>query len=419
MNKADLRKKWGKYCDTNQLVDDTSKLLSKYNHRNSEHGICVVLDKYFTAKEPLIKMFETSNHYIGNMRIAVKREFERKIDSYKIHHFCENFNANIQSDKMLLRYQDEDGKIVSDYLVTGHKKENIKAIMKDKKIRNNQTKIMNFEPRSGATKASYERKCKFDSAIMDFRHISLSKIYNDHTYGDVEIPAGMKTSRAFNKVCAHYGIDKADEYNKLFAQYADLVSDNSRQLYFVISLNPLDYLTMSIGESWQSCHTIKGYDGNGSMCAGGCVSYMLDGSSIITYVIQHISEPIHEHGKIYRQMYFYYNNLFIQSRLYPQGNDGATNLYDKFRHLMQEEFGELLNLNTNNWNHVTRGESSRYRNDHGHHYIDPTGGMFYPKEKMINLAGHKKIEIGSTAYCFYCGEPQPTRRRLSHSDCSY
>lgn len=419
MNKANLKKKWSKYCDTDKLVNDTSELLTKYGHRNSEHGICVVLDKYFEAKEPLIKMFMTSNHYIGDMRIAVKRDFERKINSYEVNSFCGRFSEGVNARERLLKYTDDDGKVVSDYFTTGYKKVDIKTITSDKKIGKQKSKIEGFHLESGSTNESYNKLCEFNNAIYQFGNISLSKIYADNKFGAVDIPAGMKTSRAFNKVCAHYGIDKADGYNKLFAQYADLVSDNSRQLYFVISLNPLDYLTMSIGESWHSCHTIKGYNGDGSMCAGGCVSYMLDTSSIITYVIQNIDAPIHEHGKIYRQMYFYNDNLFIQSRLYPQGNDGAINLYEKFRYLMQEEFCELLNLNENLWKYTTRNDAGRYRIDRGHHYIDPTGSMFYPAEKLSSLSDHGAIKIGSQSYCFYCGDVQPTRRRLSHHDCTY
>ena len=73
MNKAYLKQKWSKYCDTDKLVDDMMETLTKYRHRNSEHGVCVVLDTYFTNKEPLINMFMNSNHYVGDMRIVAKK----------------------------------------------------------------------------------------------------------------------------------------------------------------------------------------------------------------------------------------------------------------------------------------------------------------------------------------------------------
>ena len=66
MAKHDLSEKWSKYCNTDKLVDDIMELLRENGHRCSEHGVCVLLDTYFTNKEPLIKLFMTSKHYIGD-----------------------------------------------------------------------------------------------------------------------------------------------------------------------------------------------------------------------------------------------------------------------------------------------------------------------------------------------------------------
>ncbi len=63
MNKADLKAKWAAYCDTDKLVDDAMNLLTKYGHKNTEHGICVLLDTYFTNKKSLMDMFKESVHY--------------------------------------------------------------------------------------------------------------------------------------------------------------------------------------------------------------------------------------------------------------------------------------------------------------------------------------------------------------------
>ena len=92
MNKRELSTKWSKYCDTDKLVDDAMALLTEYNHRNTEEGVCAMLDKYFTNKEPLIKMFMTSKNYIGDMRIAVEREFLRGVNNSEINNF---FNSTI------------------------------------------------------------------------------------------------------------------------------------------------------------------------------------------------------------------------------------------------------------------------------------------------------------------------------------
>ena len=74
MNKTELKAAWGQYCDTDKLVDDVMALLTKYGHRNSEYGVCSMLNVYFENKKDLIELFQKSEHYIGDMRMLVTLE---------------------------------------------------------------------------------------------------------------------------------------------------------------------------------------------------------------------------------------------------------------------------------------------------------------------------------------------------------
>lgn len=424
MNKTELKAKWGKYCDTSSLVDNMMSLLSSYGHRSTKEGVCAVLDRYFTNKEPLIKLFATSNHYIGEMRIAIKKEFDRDIDAYKVREFCRYFPDHIGAKGILLKHKDDDGHEVVDYLKTGCEKINIKNYVASAERKANIKKLDNFDLASGATATSYARYRHFIDYTNYFANGANSQLCQDISRDGLELKAGTKTSRAFNKMCVHYGIDKAADYNKLFAQYADLVTCATKQLYFVISVNPLDYLTMSIGESWTSCHSIKGRNGFGGMACGGCMSYLLDSTSIITYVVNNLDAPIYKSGKIYRQMYHYGNDLLIQSRLYPQGNDGATNLYQKFRAFMQEEFGELIGLEHNKWNDsVGGGIPNSFGRHIGFQYNDFSHrecSVSYPTEKAKRFVGFvSPITIGHESICPCCGKRQETRSRISHENCHF
>lgn len=430
MTKQELSEKWSKYCNTDKLVDDAIDLLAHNMHRCTEHGVCVLLDTYFTNKEPLIKLFMTSKHYIGDMRIAVEKEFDRNIDAREIQNFFFNINAKLHADEML-KFTDNNGKTMLDCLQTGKKIFNASDLADTKMQKKKIAEMRQFDPHNGATVNSCAKYKSFRSYMNYFKNTYASIMPSDYQIiDDVKSPllkAGTKTSRAFNKVCTHYGVDKLHPetvdgkivypYNKVFAEYADMVSDLKRKMQFIISLNPLDYLTMSNGVNWKSCHNI--FDG---CYKAGTISYMLDTTSIITFVVEKINNDIHKIPKVYRQMYHYKDNLFVQSRLYPQGNDGATNLYDKFREYVIKEFSSLIKTN-GEWTYE-RGTRActTHINSIGKHYHDyeynNDCGIFYPTNKRSDICG-LVMTVGHRTICVNCGQEFDERARyLTHQHLS-
>lgn len=440
MNKNDLSQKWSKYCNTDKLVDDMMDLLREYKHKFSEHGVCTLLDKYFTNKEPLIKLFETSNHYIGDMRISLKREFDRRISENEISSFFCNIHEKMDSKK-ILQYTDDKGKTFIDYLSAGHKLLSISDLPNEDAQTEKLKCLSLFKYSNMASIASNKTFDDFDVFMHFFKCHSRSSILEDYRIesDDKKVPVlkkGTKTSRAFNTVCKYYGVDKFNPqtvqverdgvmiertvypYDKVFAQYSDLVSDLKRKMNFVISLNPLDYLTMSFGVNWISCHNIR----SGGW-KGGCLSYMLDTTSMVTYVVENLEAPIHKIPKVYRQMYHYDNNLFVQNRLYPQGNDGATDLYKKFREIVIDEFSELLDVEGDWGCEIGHYVVSSHVYSTGRHYKDYNSNsscsIFYPKEKENSVLTHV-MTIGHEGICLRCGGEFSHNSYLFHpysSDC--
>ena len=427
MNKAILKQRWSKYTDTDKLVDDIMKLLNKCNFRHTEHGICTMLDTYFTNKEPLIKLLQKSNNYAGDMRIVAEKEFERDNNRNNIANEVCWFCSNTKADLVVKKREDEFGKTLQDYLTTGvtHLKaselEDIKLLKKFAEINKNTIKYDS----NGFTKESCTKYNNFCNVLRVFESIYESNLSianvnailtKDST---LKVASGMKTSRAFNHVCNVYGVDKAPEYNKVFAKYADLVSGLKRKLKFVISVNPYDYLTMSFGNSWTSCHNIKNH---GGWC-GGTMSYMLDSTSIITYCVGK-DDNVQTDNKIYRTMFAYGNNVLLQSRVYPQGNDGNKDLYKVFRTLVQAELTELLSLEKNKWYVSTGGQACREATtSYGVHYKDyfsnRCANVSYPVEKSGEAHIHDgSLVIGHNGICVYCGHEITQNGTLAHSDCT-
>lgn len=423
-SKMTIKEKWGKYCDTDVLVDNMMALLTKYNHRNSEYGVCKILDTYFTKKEPIIKLFIKSPNYSGDMRIITKEPFVRDCVRDDVYKFINGVRGNAKVKACILKYKDENGKTLNDYINTGATYMNVKNMASAKDILHS-AEVSKFSTTTGATKESDDKARQFDSFMSTFSGITSPTMPHAINIAEkVTIHQGMKTSRAFNKVCSYYGVDKWSSYNKEFAKYSDMISGKERQLWFIISLNPLDYLTMSFGKSWGSCHTIDKTNRrrvsnsySGAYC-NGVLSYMLDGSSMVTFALDNLKENFYEDGRLYRCMF--HMNLdtckFIQGRIYPQGNDGSTDLYKKFRLIIENEFTPLLGLRENKWKAT---EVSAYNDvaSEGYHYRDYTCfnscRTFYPTEK----GNSGVVNIGSVGICPHCGSVFSSSSNLSHSWC--
>jgi hypothetical protein len=433
MNKADLKKRWGKYCDTDKLVSDMMELLKKYRHRCTEHGVCELLNEYFRNKESLIKLMSTSKSYIGDMRISLEKEFERKISSYDVSGFINNFIPEMNFNS-LQKKTDENGKTFDDYMLTGAAVFDLDGLSNQKRNNERLKNMQQFDYNRRLTKASMKTYNEAYYDVTQFRNIYYPTLQRDYEmHNGIKLTKGTKTSRAFNKICTYYGIDKLNPetvqveengvmvdkviypYNKLFAYYSDLVSGLVRKMNFIISVNPLDYLTMSNGVSWRSCHMI-----DGGMNQGGCLSYLLDKTSIITFVIDNEPTPIHTTPKLYRQMFHYDKGLFMQNRLYPQGNDGATNLYEKFRDFVAEEFSELTGVGRK-WKVECGSNACRnHVSSFGVHYKDynhnNSCAVFYPEEMKSKISDYI-MKVGHDGVCPNCGKAYSTQSRLSHSDC--
>ena len=429
MNKNDIKTKWGHYMDTDRLVDDMMALLTKYDHRNTEHGVCCILEQFFTKKESLIKLLQKSDHYVGNLRIVLNEQLERRTDASEVRNCVSAFSAKVKAADCIRKRVDSHGKTMTDYFKIGKQKISIADLESEEfnaglSARN---KALTEFTSDGFTYASEEEYRNFAKAIRCFESITGSTISEENigNLANYSIREGTKTSRAFNKICHQFTVDKAPLYNKEFAKYADMVSGLKRDIKFFISVNPLDYLTMSFGVNWASCHTIdkrnrRHMDNHysGAYC-GGTMSYMLDETSIITYVHNDMPEN-YETGKVYRNMFHLGGDgVLLQSRIYPQGNDGCTDLYKEFRVIMQKELAKILGLEANRWikrSSITNISSvgSHYR-DYDYNY---SCSVSYPTERP--QCKEQGMLIGSARICPHCGlsADDINSSYLAHTTCA-
>ena len=111
----------------------------------------------------------------------------------------------------------------------------------------------------------------------------------------------------------------------------------------------------------------------------------------------------------------------MQNRLYPQGNDGATNLYEKFRGFVVDEFSELLGVERK-WKVECGSMACRdHVRSHGTHYKDyhhnNSCSIFYPEAKKTEMLS-RIMDVGHNAICPHCGNEHTNSGMISHISCA-
>ena len=264
--------------------------------------------------------------------------------------------------------------------------------------------------------------------------------------------AGMKVSRIVGKFFKNYGFDKIVDmqtfstidgngnihertkdmgWNGMYSAYADGINPFIIKRYTIISVNPIDYLTMSFGNTWASCHTIdkknkrhrdSNHNYQGCYCSG-TLSYMLDRTSLIMYTVdeKYKGTKFCLEDKIQRCVFCIDEDKILQSRLYPDGREtGDLSMSAQFRTIIQKAIADCVKEN-NLWT-VEKGSRicDRVSISYGTHYTDYTdysdGTVSFLKRAGIKK-NYKTIKIGHNPICPSCGEEHEEAGELACDEC--
>lgn len=228
---------------------------------------------------------------------------------------------------------------------------------------------------------------------------------------------GAKFSRVMNAVLR--AVIEQDhiacpDYEKWFAAFSDGVKTKSEKLKFVLSIHPADYMRMSFGNSWESCHKL----GRGCYQAG-TLSYMLDTCSMVGYVVKpECKDEYWKEGKIFRQMFMYNGAEMLKSRLYP---DYSTNdaIYGT---AFADCVAKILDI-PSDWEKVysalttmTQGEGSAAYPDFTYSYYN-TWSLVDPKYRSDDAFITKTTPIGEPPMCPMCGKEHKKKNTCYCNDC--
>lgn len=371
------------------LLNDMEQLLSEYDYKFTGYALNKIIDTWATNKADLIKAFKRHPNYLeGKFMIVFSHDFNRKIDMRAL---CDFFNWVMYTAAEPVR----------EFMPTEMKDY---VISHDYRYPDNVWHVFYHLSQTADQYMSEETAEMFNGINPEFH-----------------ARAGQKTSRMVNKFCTYVGLNHLPDYNREFAKYADALNPLTITRHTVLSVNPLDYLTMSFGNSWASCHTIDKRNKRGmsnsyeGMYSSGTISYMLDSPSMVFYTVDasYNGNDFWNEPKINRQMFHWGEEKLVQGRLYPQDNDGDNSVYTPYREIVQKVMSELFSL-PNYWT-VSKGTDAagKFINSDGTHYRDYDNYSNCTLSRPKGSENDRCITVGHDPICIECGNEHDTENCIS------
>lgn len=421
-----------------ELVKEMKQLYLKYDYAPTDEGINKQLDEWAKNKGNLIKWMEKHPKYNGKFQIAFESDFDREINKEAIYNFfgwvmgtlckreikvgnftyseCSDIASKLQRIINVFDYEDT--------IKTINGEPRFYYLEEKRKFENYMVKIDTSYSWNGyiIDKETYDIIRSIDNIDDYFRYNKINNTASQEFvrkinkyFPSLKATEGQKVSRIINKLCGLIGINKEKDYNKEFAKFSDAINPLKIKRHTVLSCHPVDYLTMSFGNSWGSCHTIdkknkrhmdNSYHGAYS---GGTLSYMLDGTSAVFYTVDasYNGNNLELQPKINRNMFHIGEYKVVQGRLYPQSNDDNNEFYTDIRNIVQKVIADCWGK-ANMWT-LKKGidECCRVITSYGSHYKDYANydlcNVSYLKldNDMVNK---KKIIVGHNSICPNCGD---------------
>lgn len=428
-----------------ELVNRIMALLEQYEYKPeqayepTEWNIGKWIDIWFENKAPLIELLERNPHYDGDFKIVLSSEMYRATNPYEATDFLNFMMTYIPTYKPYsvgqeVKLVDEKPKETRIFFAPdmvgnlGQTCPIISAFDDCVYIRNigsDDTRIWQVEwietpPAEKGNALTEDEKDELRSIPLDQYITEDTMDTLNRLFPWLKAHRGAKLSRVINRICKEYKANEDPEYNLRYARFADAINPLSILRWTILSVNPIDYLTMSFGNSWASCHTIDktnrrrttGRDYQGCY-SGGTVSYMLDPSSMVFYTVDGSYTGTHYElePKVHRQMFHYGEEKLIQGRLYPldqegnseQGGSECMQTYSQFREIVQRIIADATE--TPNFWANKKGVAATYEfvSDTGSHYPD------YRNYENVNISipkgneNRNLIHIGHVGVCPHCG----------------
>lgn len=242
----------------------------------------------------------------------------------------------------------------------------------------------------------------FPQYCYDLKSFSTEELLNNSVEGDPMYekfcPIYMKGMKVSKFLSALHNDQRFDD------AIAGLLSNRTINANLTISIDPFDYLTMSLNKhDWKSCQKI----GEGSY-ATGALSIMIDETTLMAYRHNGVEYDYNYHNyrftgnsKSWRECLYIDKNTgsVIFSRQYPSSVDAISNIVRE----MTEEIVANYTEHSNRWI-LKESVSEYYHEGSGLLYHDVIQGFPFKFAVLKDL--NKKIEpsftVGKPIFCLNC-----------------
>ncbi len=223
----------------------------------------------------------------------------------------------------------------------------------------------------------------------------------------IKIEKGEKISKVISKLSPFASKEEIDAVQTAYSMiFQDLVAKGSA----VLSIDPVDYFTMSENDSgWSSCHSLDG------CYRSGTVAYMMDETTAISYVRSSKDRVIADEdgdqysfsNKVWRQICSFSRDrdYVIQARQYPNRNTANQNTIAEivkdvlstkneidYHRIDVEVNGTLSRL------HPDNGNGELYYNDIYHNAFDDASIVCSTEYSILAEVADAMLDEGNRCY---------------------
>ena len=397
--------------DINKIVSNFKQALDDhhYDGQYSEDVIYDIVETSLERKSELIELFRKHPNWDEDqLCIHFDRDIDRKTDSSAVSTFFRwlNNEAFRQWEKPVLTKKRNEAVLRGEYLYSLAEEEQWE-LNPMKRIIHKYTTDESYYGGGASLKDIFDwlpQETILPEFTSDDSWYEKCLSWLNELDEKFNFRPGMKINRVINKICVKMGLDKLEGYNAAFAQFSDGITPLKINRHTTISVNPVDFLLMSNGNSWHSCHYIGNYPDEAGCYSSGTISYMMGEDSFIVSVIdkEWPNDNLAFAPKINRQVFGYRDYQLLQSRLYPQVNDnGASETYRNLREMVEEIIANAEG-EVNRW---VKSESKNVLHN-GTAYPDwshfSVCGQYELREK-VDRNEKKSIRLDNQPVCISCG----------------